>query len=130
RLRSDKVGKYMSRVGDMAWCYRVSNSPESPYSYITCREMMAFQRQIGDFTPDIEMELVTHAPSVGIGDKVRINGGGLLSGLEGVVRAARNVDGSVTYTLTLSDTSYIKWQDVNVKEAFVEPVSETVTTSL
>ncbi|MDE5714364.1 MAG: hypothetical protein K2I16_12200, partial [Muribaculaceae bacterium] len=25
RLRSDKVGKYMSRVGDMAWCYRVSN---------------------------------------------------------------------------------------------------------
>lgn len=130
RLRSDKVGRFMSRIGEMAWCYRVSNSPDSPYSYITCREMMAFQRYIGDFTPDIEMELVSQAPSVKIGDKVRINGEGLLNGLNGVVRAVKNIDGSVTYTLTLSDTSYIKWHDVNVKEPFVEPVTPAITPTL
>lgn len=130
RLRSDKVGRFMSRIGEMAWCYRVSNSQDSPYSYITCREMMAFQRYIGDFTPDIEMELVSHAPSVKVGDKVRINGEGLLNGLNGVVRAVKNIDGSVTYTLTLSDTSYIKWHDVNVKEPFVEPVTPAITPKL
>ena len=92
--------------------------------------MMAFQRYIGDFTPDIEMELVSQAPSVKVGDKVRINGEGLLNGLNGVVRAVKNIDGSVTYTLTLSDTSYIKWHDVNVKEPFVEPVTPAITPTL
>ena len=47
--------------------------------------MTRFQRHIGKLTADVEMELVNrHAAA--IGDKVRISGGGLLEGQEGIVK--------------------------------------------
>lgn len=119
RLRSDKVGKFMSGIGNMAWCYRRTNSPDSPYSYITQHEMTRFQRHIGKLTSDIEIELINHRQA-NIGDKVKINGGGLLDGMEGIVREICNTDGTRTYVLRLSETSFIRWNDIRVEEAFIE----------
>lgn len=122
RMRSDKVGRFMSLTGNKAWCYRVTNSPDSPYSFISRSEMTRFQRHIGKLTADVEMELVNRYAAA-IGDKVRISGGGLLEGQEGIVREIRNVDGSCTYVLRLSESSFIRWNDVKVDETFVESVS-------
>lgn len=119
RLRSDKVGKFMSGIGNMAWCYRRTNSPDSPYSYITQHEMTRFQRHIGKLTSDIEIELINHRQA-NIGDKVKINGGGLLDGMEGIVREICNTDGTRTYVLRFSETSFIRWNDIRVEEAFIE----------
>lgn len=121
RLRSDRVSDLMRTIGDLAWCYRVTNTPESPYSSISNREMAVFQRHIGALTPDIEMELVTTAPALTVGDKVRVNGGGIFDGREGIIRKVRNHDGSTTYTLALSDTASIRWCDVTLPAAYLEP---------
>lgn len=121
RLRGDKIGKLMSLIGDLAWCYRVTNNPGSPYSAISRREMAAFQRHIGALSPDIEMELVTASPLLGIGDKVRINGGGLFEGREGIIRKVRNHDGTTTFTLSLSDSTSIRWNDVTLPATLLEP---------
>lgn len=121
RLRSDHVANLMRLIGDLAWCYRVTNNPESPYSSISRREMAAFQRHIGALTPDIEMELVTTSPTLAIGDKVRVNGGGIFDGREGIIRKVRNHDGTTTFTLSLSDTASIRWSDVTLPAAYLEP---------
>ncbi len=123
RSSADIVGSLFSKIGELAWCFRRTNSPDSPYATISRREMTAFQRCIGNFTPDIKMELLTAAPSVSIGDSVRITGHEYLEGREGVIRKIRNADGKMTYTLKLSDFAVIRWSDVEVGEEYIEPLT-------
>lgn len=53
-------------IGDKAWCYRLSNSPDAPYATIPPREMKRFQCAIGVFTSDTEIRpLGTLSPKPG-----------------------------------------------------------------
>lgn len=124
RMRADRVGRLFSLIGELAWCYRVTNSPDSPYCTIPPAEMRKFQMHIGRLTSDIEMELVTTRPAINVGDSVRITGGGLLEGKEGIVQRIRDTNGTVSYSLMLSESTSIIWKDIQVKDTFVEPVRQ------
>lgn len=129
RLATDKVSSLMSSVGELAWCYRTSASPSSPYSAISQKEMKAFQRCIGSFTSDIEMELVSSLPELNIGDEVIIEDGSMLSGQQATIHKIRSVDGSVTYSLRLSDTAFIRWKEISLSASHLTKVYDKVTDS-
>lgn len=121
RMRKDRVASLFHHIGDMAWCYRISNRPDSPYSVIPRREMERFQRQIGQFTPDIKIDLVERETPLEVGSRVRINGGGMMVGLEGLIEDVHDADGTCTYTLRISQTAALRWT-VRVDGTFVQPV--------
>ncbi len=76
--------------------------------------MKVFQRCVGSFTEDVEMDIVSALPPLNVGDEVMIENGSHLDGQKAIIRKVLNVDGTVTYTLRLSDTAYIKFQDVSL----------------
>jgi len=114
RTQYNLISKLMGIVGANAWCYRTSNNPSSPYSSIPQREMKTFQRCVGTLTSDIKMEIVSSLPSLNIGDEVVIENGTPLDGQHAVIRKIRSIDGSLTYALRLSDSEFIRWQEVNL----------------
>ncbi|MDE6511819.1 MAG: hypothetical protein K2L00_06990, partial [Muribaculaceae bacterium] len=122
RLPYDRVAPLIGVIGDMAWCYRSSNTPESPYSVIPQAEMRVFQRCVGAFTEDVEMDIISSLPPLNVGDEVMIEDGSHLDGQHAVIRKVRNVDGTLTYTLRLSDTEFIKFQDVNLPASHLSKV--------
>ncbi len=122
RIPHDRVGPLMGIVGDLAWCYRTSANPSSPYSVIPQAEMKIFQRSVGAFTEDVEMDIVSELPPLNVGDEVMIEDGSLLNGQIATIRTVRNVDGTLTYTLRLSDTAYIKWKDVSLPASHISKV--------
>lgn len=122
RLPYDRVASLVSVIGDLAWCYRTSPNPSSPYSVIPQAEMRVFQRCVGMFTEDVEMDIVSELPSMNIGDEVMIEDGSMLDGQVATIRKVRNVDGTLTYTLRLSDTAYIKFKDVSLPASHLSKV--------
>ncbi len=122
RLPHDKVGPLMGLIGDLAWCYRTSANPSSPYSVIPQAEMRIFQRCVGAFTADVEMDIVSELPPLSVGDEVMIEDGSHLDGQVATIQKMRNVDGTLTYTLRLSDTEFIKWKDVSLPASHLSKV--------
>lgn len=122
RLPYDRVSPLIGIIGDLAWCYRSTANPSSPYSVIPQAEMRIFQRSVGAFTEDVEMEIVSELPSLKVGDEVMIEDGSHLDGQVATIRKVISVDGTLTYTLRLSDTAYIKWQDVSLPASHLSKV--------
>lgn len=122
RLPYDRIAPLVAAVGDLAWCYRTSNNVSSPYSVIPKEEMRIFQRCVGEFTDDIEMDIVTALPPLAEGDEVVIEDGSLLDGQHAIVRKIRSVDGSLTYILKLSDTEFLRWQEVSLPASHLSKV--------
>lgn len=117
RMRYDKISKMMGMIGDLAWCYKTTNTPGSPYSAIPQWEMKIFQRSVGSLTADIEMDIIASQPPLNIGDEVIIENGSALDGQQAVIRKVRTKDGSLSYTLRLSDSEFIHWNEVTVSAA-------------
>ena len=122
RLPHDRVAPLVGVIGDLAWCYRTSANPSSPYSVIPQKEMRIFQRSVGAFTSDVEMDIVSELPALNVGDEVMIEDGSLLDGQVATIRKVRSVDGTLTYTLRLSDTAFIKWKDVSLPASHLSKV--------
>lgn len=78
RYRITDLSRLFSRIGDLAWGYRYSLDPRTPYAVITQREMDAYQRAIGMFTEDTDLQPVGTIP-LNEGDRLVIIGG-LFSG--------------------------------------------------
>lgn len=112
RIGADMVSRLMSGIGDLAWCFRTSSKPLSPYSIISQEEMALFQRCIGSFTSDVEMEIISELPKLKVGDKVYIDDGSMFAGKQATIRKVESKEGTITYTLRLSDTSWIRWEDI------------------
>ncbi len=55
RSYPDRIPPMFNRIGDKAWCYRVTRSAGSPYAVIPASDMRRFQAMIGVFTPDMEV---------------------------------------------------------------------------
>lgn len=123
RMRYDKISKMMSVIGDLAWCYRTTNTPNSPYSAIPMREMKTFQRSVGLLTADVEMDIIASQPPLNIGDEVIIENGSPLDGQQAVIRKVRSNDGSLSYTLRLSDSEFIHWKEVTVPASALTKVA-------
>ncbi len=122
RMRQDKVRKLFSHIGDLAWCYKWSNTPDSAYCTIPSSEMKAFQAHVGSFTPDIKMELVTRDTALPVDSAVRINGGGVMENHVGIICSVKNNNGTRTYTLALSDREYATWTVKDIEEIYIEPI--------
>lgn len=124
RLPYDRVAPLIGVIGDLAWCYRSSANPSSPYSVIPQAEMRIFQRCVGSFTEDVEMDIVSALPPLNVGDSVMIEDGSHLDGQMAIIRKVRNVDGTLTYTLRLSDTEFIKFKDVSLPASHISKVGD------
>lgn len=55
RTFPDRILPMFSRIGDKAWCYRISREAGAPYAVISGADMRRFQAVIGVFTPDTEV---------------------------------------------------------------------------
>lgn len=117
RLPYDRINPLISIIGDLAWCYRTSANPSSPYSVIPQKEMKMFQKSVGSFTSDIEVDIMSSLPPLSVGDEVVIENGSMLDGQQAIIRKVRSIDGNVTYTLRLSDTAFIRWKEVTLPAA-------------
>lgn len=124
RLPHDRVTPLIGIIGDLAWCYRTSANPSSPYSVIPQTEMRIFQRTVGAFTEDVEMDIVSELPALNVGDEVMIEDGSHLDGQVATIRKVRSKDGTLTYTLRLSDSAFIKWKDVNLPASHLSKVDK------
>lgn len=122
KMPSRTVPKLFSRIGDVAWCYKHTKSSSGGYCTISRSEMMAFQRHIGEFTPDIQMDLRVSENPIEAGTVVRISGGGRMVGATAVVESVRNANGSRTYSLRLTDYLEARWTVDDVAEVFIEKV--------
>lgn len=122
RIPYDRVAPLIGVIGDLAWCYRSTANPASPYSVIPQSEMKVFQRCVGAFTEDVEMDIISELPPLNVGDEVMIEDGSHLDGQMATIRKVRNVDGTLTYTLRLSETAYIKFKDVDLPASHLSKV--------
>lgn len=123
KMRKDKVAPLFRNIGELAWCYRWSNTPDSPYCAISLREMKAFQKHIGSFTPDVRMEIVTLDTPLVVNQQVRIDGYGALDNQLGVIRSIHNSNGTRTYTLALSGKEFATWTVKDIEEIYLQPIS-------
>lgn len=120
RLDRTKVSFLMSRIGDSAWCYKWNRFGDSGYCTISRSEMLAFQKHIGEFTSDIEMDLAVSEQPIPEGTVVKIAGGGRMEGYEGVVESVGVTNGTRTYTLRLTEFLEARWTIENIEEYFLE----------
>lgn len=121
RMRYDQVASLFNKIGDLAWCYRYSHSPSSPYSTISRHEMEKFQRHVGNFTSDIKMQLVTEGVEhFAVNDVVEIKGG-MMAGNIGVITSVHNQDGTITYSLNLSADSSCRWTVEGIEDVLLAP---------
>ena len=81
RSKDTDIAPMFKHIGDLAWCYR--NNPRGAFAVIPKQEMERFQRTIGSFTPDFEVEPLGATP-LGIGRRVRVTGGPM-AGYEGEI---------------------------------------------
>lgn len=80
RTRLTDIFRLFSRIGDLAWCYRLTGRPGSPYAEISQTQFDRFQQTIARFTPDFE---VADSGEFRLkpNDRVKVVGG-LFSGME------------------------------------------------
>jgi hypothetical protein len=83
RTKECYVSQVAGLVGEMAWIFRQTNAPSSPYAVISQRDMENFQRAISQFTDDVVVSIV-EANDITIGRKVRVLSGPF-AGTEGIV---------------------------------------------
>lgn len=125
RLRTDRVPAFVNAVYEMAWCYKASNTPDSPYAAIAPRQMEIFQRHIGQFTDDVMMELdERNTPVLDNDTEVEITGGGMLEGHTGVIQSSGNSDGTTTYTLVINAGAQVRWTVRNISGRLITPINK------
>ncbi len=114
-----------ARRDEIGWVFRILNTPDSDYSVIDRNSMLSFEKAVGQFSPDMKIEISDRAP-VEIGRKVRITGG-IMEGYEGMIHDIKNGNDKTGRILCirLSSSQFVRLQ-VNVEEIYIEPVKEPV----
>lgn len=120
KARANRVRSLFAKIGDLAWCYRSGNRADSPYSIIPSREMMRFQRCVGQFTDDIRMELYDGDVNLARGRMVRVIGG-IMDGYEGEITDVEGEPGNRVFTLRISDTVRANWI-AHVEDYYIEAI--------
>lgn len=125
RTRQELIMPMFHAIGDKAWCYRLSNSPGSPYAVIPQADMKRFQAAVGIFTPDIELHPIgelTPRP----GEKVIVVSAGY-SGREGEVEEVMDSgSGSILYRVRLTTDQGYEWRvDLDPRQLELSPQSKS-----
>lgn len=120
KTRTNRVKSLFAGIGDLAWCFRTSNSPDSGYAVISNRQMAVFQQCIGRFTPDIKLEIVDALQTLGKGRRVRVTGG-IMAGYEGEILDVENEAGKRVFFLSISESSKARWT-AHVDDVFIQPL--------
>lgn len=120
KTRPDKIKSLFARIGDLAWCFRTSNSAESDYAIIPHRQMADFQRYIGHFTADVKMELADINRSLEKGRMVRISGG-IMAGYEGEILDVEDEPGKRVFFLSITGNTKASWT-AYVDDVFIEAI--------
>lgn len=120
KIESQKIGKMTARVGQLAWCYRQTPTPNSPYSVISHRDMQRFQHHISLLEPGNEITLRENGMQPGT--QVQIEGGERMVGYIGEIESVKNTDGTRTYTLRLSAGTTATWTIADIPEAYLNPL--------
>ncbi len=123
RIGTNQIVPLMREIGDLAWCYKERNSPGANYSVIPRVEMERFQRYVGKFTEDVEMELASNS-SLGIGRRVRITGG-MMEGYEGEIQdieeSTENGCRRRLFQLNISSDQALRWT-VSIEDVYIEAI--------
>ena len=107
-----QIEPLLAAIGEMAWVYRQTASVDSPVAVIPTNDMVAFQRMVSVFTPDMVVGMAQ--PELTAGQRVVVTGGAL-AGLEATVRrslsraAAADEQIEATFSLEITNTVGIHW---------------------
>ena len=117
----DRVQPMFSKIGDKAWCYRVTREAGSPYAVISPIDMRRFQTVIGVFTSDMEIHpLGTLVPRPGEQVMVVKAGYGNRQGeVEEVIEPTDG--GSMIFRVKLSTDQGYEWR-VDLDARQIQPV--------
>lgn len=121
RTQSNKLKSLFANIGDLAWCFKASNSADSEYAVIPHKQMQIFQQCIGNFTSDIKMELVNGSQSLERGRKVKVTGG-IMAGYEGEIIDIKEEPGKRMFFLSISDNLRARWT-AHVEDVFLQPIA-------
>ena len=124
KTRPDAVRPIFDTIGDLAWCFRVTNRKGAPYAVIPKREMDNFQTCIGVLDESVKMEFVQN-PELVPDRRIRITGGAF-KGYEGTIYKQNGTveDSDMRYfILRINDQNNIVWK-VRIEEGFIEPIKE------
>ena len=123
RTRQELIMPMFHAIGDKAWCYRLSNSPGSPYAVIPQADMKRFQAAVGIFTPDIELHPIgelTPRP----GEKVIIVSAGYSGREAEVEEVMESGSGSILYRVRLTTDQGYEWRvDLDPRQLELSPQS-------
>lgn len=120
RTRRDRVRPLMAKIGELAWCFKSGSGTDSEYAAVPDRQMTAFQRYIGNFTPDIRLELVSGGQVLECGRRVRVTGG-IMEGYEGTILDVEGQPGRRIFTLALTDAQQARWT-AHVDDIYLTPL--------
>lgn len=120
KIKSNKVRPLFANIGDLAWCFKSSISPDSEYAVISNKQMSNFQQCIGRFTADIKMELVDIQQTFEKGRKVKVVGG-IMAGYEGEILDVEGEPGKRVFFLSISGNKEARWT-AHVDDVFIRPL--------
>lgn len=116
----DRVKSLFASIGNLAWCFRTTSAPDSDYSVISHREMLSFQRCIGQFTEDMRMELIDTGQQLVRGRRVKITGG-MMAGYQGEIIDVENEPGKRVFFLSIANYKKARWT-AEVEDVFIQPL--------
>lgn len=108
RARRTDLDSLYRAIGDLAWGYRVSHTPASPYAIVSDTEVRSYQEAIGTLSPSTIL-LPNDAGELRSGDHVVILGGEM-NGLQGRFITARGTaSGATVYRIRLDGGGHASW---------------------
>ena len=119
RTQANRVKSLFASIGDLAWCFRTSNSPESDYAVVSNSQMAIFQQCIGRFTDDIQVNLVDASTALRPGRRVKVVGG-IMAGYEGEILDVTDEPGRRIFFLSIGGTHLASWT-AHVDDIYLQP---------
>lgn len=108
RARRTELDTIFRAIGDLAWGYRLSRTPASPYAIVSAHEVRAYQEAIGTLSPTTRLEY-DNAEELRSGDPVIVLGD-QLNGRPGRFITARTTpSGATVYRIRLDGGSHASW---------------------
>lgn len=121
KVRSNLVNVVMGKISEVAWGYRYTNTPDSPYSVISQKAMTDFQRHIGIFSDDVKVELVKITDSLAKGQEVRILRDDMY-GRIGSIESVKVRGGVRTYNILLTADTAMRITVKDISGAYLAPL--------
>ncbi|MCM1378728.1 MAG: hypothetical protein NC190_01315, partial [Bacteroides sp.] len=119
QARAAQLTDLFAAVGDLAWGYRQTRSPRSPYARIPAAQIDCYRRTIGSFTPDMDI-LPAGATPLRPGDRVEIIGGEFMGHTATVARQLSRT----IYRLKLLGSNAIEWV-VDLPTPLITPAADS-----